>query len=320
MDNQIQKNQHKRICMSALSASSRLRNQSENSNQFEMLTFSLQGKTYGVNVFKTKEILPFQAYTRLPHQSDYVTGIISVRGQTMPLFDLSKALGHTPLKDGTGVFIVTELNRNLQAIWVEAVEHIHHISWSDVSPPPSGIRQHHLTAVAKTQKQLIGILDLESLLFTGQSISEDMTTPTPSAFDGHLPVLVVDDSRMARGLITRCIQKMGGDVQHCCDGLEAWRKLKEQVAQHGQLAYSLIVTDIEMPQMDGYTLTQHIKSDPNMMTTPVLLHSSLSGEFNVTLSAEVGADFWLSKFNADELQQALISALSTHQHTIRSAA
>jgi two-component system chemotaxis response regulator CheV len=283
-------------------------------NHFEMLTFSIQGQRYGVNVFKIKEIIPFQRFTKIPHQSPNVMGVVNIRNVTMPLINLAKTIGLKDVPLGCGFFIITEMNRHVQAVWVENVEQIHHVPWEHVSPAPTAAQSQCLTAVVNQNNSLIGVLDLEALFVDIQNIKQQADTPAPNdALANVGPILVVDDSKMARGLITRCIRSLGGVSHTCNDGAEAWRHLQQKIEQGGCTGYSLIITDIEMPQLDGYTLTQQIKDSPDMASTPVLLHSSLSGQFNLALSKKVGAEYWLSKFNANDLQHTLLAALSPKQ-------
>lgn len=281
------------------------------SNMLEMLTFHINQKEFGINVFKVKELIPYQRITKMPHQSKGVSGAVCIRGKTMPLIDIASLLGNPSLKHGEGIFVVTEINRKTQALWVSNVNKIQKVNWEDVVTPPAAARSQMLTSVVKSSSGMIGMLDLENLFDAiYKNDNQTVTLFNRTALSGR-SILVVDDSRTARRLISRCITAMGGEFTEAEDGAQAWSLLNRE--DKSPLSFDLIVSDIEMPRLDGYTLAKQVKDTPFTAHIPVLLHSSMSGDFNKEMAMRVGADFYLAKFNAEELQSTLIKAVPETQ-------
>jgi len=283
-------------------------------NRLELLMFRLNGgQLYGINVFKVKEVLPCPALSVLPHSSPVVRGVAYIRGRTISVIDLSIATGGRPLADvSAGFIIITEYNNSVQGFLVRGVERIVNLNWETVHSPPKGSgREHYLTAVTEVDNRLVEILDVERILSevspAGRTLSESLVNAGKRA-ETVDTVLIVDDSSVARTQIKRCCEAIGLQTVVLNDGKQALNHLKEMLEQ-GQdplEKYMLLISDIEMPEMDGYTLTASVKADPRMAPLHIMLHTSLSGVFNQAMVEKVGANDFLAKFNPDELAQRVL--------------
>jgi two-component system chemotaxis response regulator CheV len=287
-------------------------------NRLELLLFRLDGKQlYGINLFKVKEVLQCPKLTHMPKSSPIVRGVASIRGGTIPILDLALATGGKPLADITNSFvIITEYNTKIQGFLVHAVERIVNMNWEDIHPPPKGTgRDHYLTAVTRLDNQLVEIIDVEKILAEVAPVSENISVGVVTAEVQHkalsLRVLTVDDSSVARKQVTRCLQTVGVEVTALNDGRQALdflRKLVEE-GKKPEEEFLMMISDIEMPEMDGYTLTAEIRSDPRMQKLHIVLHTSLSGVFNQAMVKKVGADDFLAKFRPDDLAARVVDRI-----------
>ncbi|HEX8586360.1 chemotaxis protein CheV [Pseudomonas sp.] len=287
-------------------------------NRLELLLFRLDGKQlYGINVFKVKEVLQCPKLTHMPKSSPIVRGVASIRGGTIPILDLALATGGKPLTDMANAFvIITEYNTKIQGFLVHSVERIVNMNWEDIHPPPKGTgRDHYLTAVTRLDNQLVEIIDVEKILAEVAPVSENISVGVVTAEVQHkalsLRVLTVDDSSVARKQVTRCLQTVGVEVTALNDGrqaLEFLRKLVEE-GKKPEEEFLMMISDIEMPEMDGYTLTAEIRSDPRMQKLHIVLHTSLSGVFNQAMVKKVGADDFLAKFRPDDLAARVVDRI-----------
>jgi two-component system, chemotaxis family, chemotaxis protein CheV len=277
------------------------------SNRFQMLTFRIGPRPYGINVAKIIEIIPPSHVHKIPGQHALVQGVVSLRGRTIPVIDLAGTLrceSFTPK-----YLVVTEFNRHVQAFMISDIDEIHSVDWEDVKPPST---DSLLTGIAHVNNKPIGILDMEAILAPLHNDPDEASKIARAPATGHgKRVLVVDDSTLARKQVRACLDAMGFTSHEEVDGQQAWQHLLtlEEDPQH----YDLIISDIEMPQLDGYSLTRKIKRHAQLKTIPVILHSSLSGQHNTTLARNAGAEYLLSKFRADELQALLEKALTNAQ-------
>ncbi|SDS54111.1 two-component system, chemotaxis family, response regulator CheV [Halopseudomonas litoralis] len=287
-------------------------------NRLELLLFRLGGRQlYGINVFKVKEVLQCPRLTLLPKLNPVVRGVAHIRGGTLPIIDLNQATGGRALEDLSSAFvIITEYNNRVQGFLVRAVERIVNLNWSDVHPPPRGTgRDHYLTAVTRVDEQMVEIIDVEKVL--AEVIAGEESVPQRAADAKVLTqaashkVLVVDDSAVARKQVARCLETLGIEVVALNDGREALNWLRAQADAGVQPADSLLmmISDIEMPEMDGYTLTAEVRTDPRMKDLHIMLHTSLSGVFNQAMVRKVGADDFLAKFSPDDLAERVIQRL-----------
>ncbi|WP_325891951.1 chemotaxis protein CheV [Grimontia sp. NTOU-MAR1] len=288
-------------------------------NRLELLTFRLMRKQrYGINVFKVKEVLQCPKLTSMPNLHPLVKGVAHIRGQTISVIDMSLATGGLPITDPENRFIIiSEFNRSTQGFLVGSVERIVNMHWEAILPPPEGTgSSNYLTAVTEIEGELVEILDVEKILNkispVNEDISEEVLANKPVFEEGSsdpTTVLVADDSSVARRQVKRAVESIGYNVVLAHDGRDALGKLQGMAAEDTIGDLALVISDIEMPEMDGYTLTTEIKKDPNLKDIHVVLHSSLSGVFNEAMVQRVGADAFIPKFDPDELGEAVMNAV-----------
>lgn len=302
------------VRMAGVMESVNQRTQLVGQNRLELLLFRLGSKQwYGINVFKVKEVLQCPPLNAIPQRNPVVRGVAHVRGSTISVMDMGLAMGLGELTDLENCFvIITEYNRSTQGFLVRGVERIVNMNWSDIHPPPKGTgRENYLTAVTEFEGDLIEIIDVEKVLAEVSPISEEISAGVIQ--DGiaermvQKHVLIADDSTIARKQIQRVVEAMGLTCTLCKDGREALEFLQEMIAA-GKDPYTeliLVISDIEMPEMDGYTFTSEVRNNPAMSNLHIILHTSLSGVFNEAMVKKVGADAFLAKFNPDELAKCV---------------
>lgn len=288
-------------------------------NRLELLLFKIdQRQLFAINVFKVREVIPEIKFKTVPQAHPYILGIANIRGKATPILDLSKPLKRqSQIPIGQGFIIVTEFNRMTQGFRVDAVERIINISWEEVLPPPKTNRSgHYMTAVTHHDDQLIEILDVESILAQVRGIPIDISEPsllnrgTQEKRTHPYRVLVIDDSSVARMQARRTLEQVGIDIQLAEDGQEGFDRILASANQDmPDTQFDAVVSDIEMPRMDGYTLCSRLRSDPRFEKLPVILHTSLSGSFNQTMIERVGASAFLPKFHPDELASVVLDQL-----------
>lgn len=284
-------------------------------NRLELLLFRLAtDQLYGINVFKVREVLNCPELVELPNSDTNVRGVAHIRGGTISIIDLNAAIGNGRTQDIENSFVViAEYNRSVQGFLVDSVDRIVNLTWDSVLPPPKGAgNDNYLTAVTQIDDRIIEIIDVEKVLsevvpgFLEKEYSEETSekvTEVPAEKVKAKKIMIADDSKVARKQITRCVQQMGFDVDSFADGQEALDNVK-QILESGQKltdVYHLIISDIEMPNMDGYTLTSSLREIDQAKDIYIILHTSLSGVFNEAMVHKVGANAFLAKFNPDEL-------------------
>ncbi|CAH0540892.1 chemotaxis protein [Vibrio marisflavi] len=307
--------------MSGILDSVNQRTQLVGQNRLELLTFRLMGtQRYGINVFKVKEVLQCPKLTSMPNLHRLVRGVAHIRGQTVSVIDLSMAIGGRQTTDVEKCFVViAEFNRTVQAFLVTSVERIINMHWEAILPPPEGAgKANYLTAVTNIDNELVEILDVEKILAEIAPLDETMDSSIGEEIaqvetekEIVRRILIADDSTVARRQVERAITSIGFECVAVKDGKEAYDKLIEMLAD-GSIyeQISLVISDIEMPEMDGYTLTAEIRRHPDLKDLYVILHSSLSGVFNQAMVERVGANSFIAKFNPDELGNAVKAAVS----------
>jgi two-component system chemotaxis response regulator CheV len=313
--------------MSSVLASVDQRTKLAGHNRLELLLFRLgTAQRYGINVFKVQEVIQCPKLTRVPHANPVVRGIANMRGKTIPVMDLSMAIGMAPADDIENSYvIITEYNRSVQGFLVSTVDRIINMKWEDILPPPAGSgRGSYLTAVSNVDNQLVEIIDVEKVLCEVIGVIDEISQTTldnaQAREQTRRHVLVVDDSSVARNQIKRCMEKIGYEITLANDGRRGLEQLIKW-AEEGDIheTVSLVISDVEMPEMDGYTLTTEIRKDPRLSGLYVLLHTSLSGVFNNAMVEKVGANKFIAKFQADYLAQAVLDATAQIEQA-RSAA
>ena len=303
-----------------------------NSNKFELLLFRLgtdsglgQSELFGINVFKIREIVAMPSITPIVGATPHSLGIVNLRGQVIPVFDLPGIVGCTP-KTGLNIMLVTEYARSTQAFAVESVEDIVRLDWKQVlSADNSGAGRNMVTSIARLDgnadgTRLAQVLDVEAILqmVSPSSAPQIDDSPKVGAELNLRPgtiILAADDSFVARSLIERGLKAMRAPFEMTKSGKEAWDRLNaiaDAAEAEGKTVLdkiSLVLTDLEMPEMDGFTLTRKIKQDPRFSKIPVVIHSSLSGSANEDHVRSVGADAYVAKFVAEDLAKTIRSVL-----------
>ncbi|RPE80886.1 chemotaxis protein CheV [Vulcaniibacterium tengchongense] len=286
-------------------------------NRLALLLFRLGSRQlFGVNVFKVQEVLPRPPLFTLPQLPPAFSGAADVRGRSIPVLDLARAIGHGH-DPAPPYLVVTEFNRSVQGFLVSAVDRIVNIAVEDILPPPdTGADHHYLTGVTRHHGELIQLIDVESVLAESAPRASDADRIAPLAADAApgapREVLVVDDSRVARNQIRSVLEQLGLGATLLSDGRQALEHL-QQLAQAGvrpHERYAMVISDIEMPAMDGYTLTTEIRRDPALAPLFVLLHTSLSGVFNQAMVERVGADDFVPKYSEHELAQRVAARVT----------
>ena len=303
-----------------------------NSNKFELLLFRLgtdsglgQSELFGINVFKIREIVAMPSITPIVGATPHSLGIVNLRGQVIPVFDLPGIVGCTP-KTGLNIMLVTEYARSTQAFAVESVEDIVRLDWKQVlSADHSGAGRNMVTSIARLDgnadgTRLAQVLDVEAILqmVSPSSAPQIDDSPKVGAELNLRPgtiILAADDSFVARSLIERGLKAMHAPFEMTKSGKEAWDRLNaiaDAAEAEGKTVLdkiSLVLTDLEMPEMDGFTLTRKIKQTPRFSNIPVVIHSSLSGSANEDHVRSVGADAYVAKFVAEDLAKTIRSVL-----------
>lgn len=287
-------------------------------NRLEMLLFSLDSQqAYGINVFKIREVIHCPELSEVPGGGGNIRGIAYLRGETVPIIDLGKSIGKAPYDGGGGFVIVTEYNRNIQGFLVNNVDRIVNLNWNDISPPPQALGQeHYLTGVVQLDDTLVDIIDVEKIFAEIATIDTAVSPTVTAAVEvsefNQITILAVDDSSVARNQVKRSLEDLGFLVETANDGREALKKLQAIETRLGNdflASYPMVVSDIEMPVMDGYTLAAEIRKQSTLSGLKIILHSSLSGQFNESMVKKVEADKFIAKFNPDELAKEVLHLL-----------
>ena len=296
------------------------------SNRFEMLLFRLgagegaeRSEPYGISVFKVREIVPMPTVTRIAGALPHMLGVVNIRGQIIPVIDLPAMVGCQP-QNGLNIMLVTEFARSAQAFAVEAVDEIVHLDWAQVLPAESGVANGMVTSIARLDAdpestRLVQVLDVEAIMrqFSPPG-SHDVKPENMGAKMVLKPgsaILVADDSAVARTLIEQSLEAIDAPYIMTKSGKEAWERLQQisvEAESEGKQVrdkVAIVLTDLEMPEMDGFMLTKQIKRDPRFASIPVVIHSSLTGMANEAHAKSVGADAYVAKFVAQELAEAL---------------
>ena len=291
-------------------------------NRLEILLFSLgrdkatgREEVFGINVFKVREVMNLPAITKAPDMPPGVKGMVSLRGTTIPVVDLAHFCA-MDVEEPPKILVVTEYNKGVQGFLVHSVEQIIRMEWNDIKVPPSMLAHQMgglVTAVSELQdKRIVMILDVEKILAETSNMGIDPSDlATLEKLDIDATVMFADDSSVARKQIETTLDHMGVKHVSAKNGVEAWEKLKE-IADRADASHvptheliSLILTDVEMPGMDGYVLTKKVKESGRFKGIPVIMHSSLSADANMDIGKAVGADDYVAKFDPRDLANML---------------
>ncbi|HET7775056.1 MAG TPA: chemotaxis protein [Azospira sp.] len=308
--------------MSELLKSIDARTKLAGTNKLEILLFTLgtdarngRRETFGINVFKVREVMRTPPITAAPEMPAAVEGMVSLRGALVPVVDLAKYAGvqtDTP----RDIMIVTEYNGHTQGFLVEAVDTILRLDWGMMRVPPEMLVAQMgglVTAVTELgDGRLVMMMDVEKVLSETTKYDDEFMYRTIVPVDlPECTVFFADDSVVARKQIERTLQAMNVKYVASINGRQAWEELEKMAVYAASLGkpvsslVSLVLTDIEMPEMDGYILTKKIKSDPRFAGIPVIMHSSLSGMSNQKLGLSVGVDEYVPKFEPQKLSETL---------------
>jgi two-component system chemotaxis response regulator CheV len=296
------------------------------SNKFEMLLFKLGGdangersELYGINVFKIREIVAMPPITHIADAHPHMMGVVNLRGQVLPVVNLPAVVGCTPAS-GLNILLVTEFARTTQAFAVESVEEIVRMAWEDVLPASVTSAAAKVTSIARVDgnvpnTRLAQVLDVETILrdmsgaldtdFSKEDVGIKVRLKPGSV------ILAADDSVVARAMLEQTLDLMGTPFIMTKSGKEAWDRLQslhDAAKAEGKTVQdkvALVLSDLEMPEMDGFTLTRNIKNDVRFKGIPVVIHSSLSGSANELHITKSGADAYVAKFQADELSATI---------------
>lgn len=303
--------------MSGILDTVNLRTQMVGQNRMELLLFGLEtSQRFGINVFKVREVLQCPELTEVPRQTSAIKGMAHIRGETIPVLDLSEAVGReaVPKEERTQCFlIVVEYNRRILAFLVRRVDRILNTQWDQISAPPAEIGvENYLTAILEHEGKLIEIIDVEQILADlypmSTEVSHDVADDEVRQQATLHHILIVDDSSVARNQMRRSLEGLGLKVTSANNGRMAWGML-EGLVQKGldpSNVFLMVISDIEMPEMDGYTLTSMIRENDATKGLHVVLHTSLSGGFNVSMVKKVGANGFLAKFDPNELAEVVV--------------
>jgi two-component system chemotaxis response regulator CheV len=293
------------------------RTQLVGANRLELLLFRLAGpQLYGINVFKVQEVIRCPALTHVPNSNVVVKGIANMRGRTIPVLDLSLAMSGPSMESNENSFvIIADYNRTTQGFLVSGVERIVNMNWEEILAPPKGSgKNSYMTAVTRVDDKLVEIIDVEKILSEVVGVTNEISASVMagSKIEAGANILVADDSSVARRQIKRTLDQLGIESTLVNDGKEAldvlldWAEEDPDIAKH----LTMVISDVEMPNMDGYTLTTEIRKNPILKDLHVILHTSLSGVFNQAMVEKVGANKFIAKFDADELAGAVLEAVA----------
>lgn len=305
-------------------------------NEMELVVFKMYNTLedgspeileYGVNVAKVREIIPMPVLTKVPDMPEYAHALAEVRGEVIPIVDLGKWLKLKPPKemDVRPKVIVLEMLGTTVGMVVQQVERIRRIKWDQIKPPPPLLQAKHggrVTGVTKIEDDgdnLLLILDLESVisdigaLMPRREVAlDELERLSKKKLKGT--VLIADDSSVARKILKDTLENAGLHVIEAVDGKKALDILNDFISKIGDQPVTnfinLVITDVEMPEMDGLTFTKMVKQDPKLQQIPIVVNTSLSGEENREKAKSVGADGYLVKFDVTKLIQELSRFLS----------
>ncbi len=312
--------------MSELLKSIDARTKLAGTNKLEILLFTLgtnsntgRRETFGINVFKVREVMRTPPITAAPEMPASVEGMVSLRGALVPVVDLAKYAG-VATDSPRSIMIVTEYAGHTQGFLVEGVDTILRLDWSQMKVPPDMMMAEMgglVTAVTELPDgRLVMMMDVEKVLSETTKYDDEVVFRNIKPLnDPSLTVFFADDSIVARKQIIRTLDAMHVKYVEAINGRAAWDEL-ERVAAYAQASgqqvsdlVSLVLTDVEMPEMDGYILTKKIKTDPRFLGVPVIMHSSLSGMSNQQLGKSVGVDEYVPKFEPQKLSETLTRRL-----------
>lgn len=286
------------------------------SNQMEMLTFRLRdNQLYGINVFKIIEIVECpERLTSIPYSHPAAKGVVSFRGDAVTVIDLAEAIDIKNTADcqNNGYLVICEYSRQLNAFLISQPEFLLTRGWDEIVKP-DGFNAKSLVAIAYTDtNEMVLLLDIEEILadvislesFMDQGVTEEAKLGCVGK-----KILLLDDSNSAMLMLTSLMDEMGIESRSYDNAPSGLSFLREAVDEHGVPPVDLIISDIEMPEMDGFTFARTVRSMTEFSRVPIILHSSMSNPTNQLKAQEAGADHFIAKFNPTALSTLVMEVL-----------
>lgn len=296
-------------------------------NEMELVDFRLQRVTedgvyegiYGVNVAKVREIIKLPKLTELPGAPDFIDGIFDLRGVVIPVINLAKWMHITPPDDIQLRIVITEFNNLMIGFAVHEARRIRRINWEDIEPATfsssgnGSFDKTKITGVTKIENdEVLLILDLESIIEELGFYQPDTDVQDTKIEQFTGTTLILDDSPTARKIVKTAMQKMGLNVVEAADGVSGLEKLEDLHRVFGDRITEelrVIISDVEMPKMDGFHFASNFKKDPRFKDIPLVFNSSISDHFSDIRGKEAGADAYLTKFDANEFYSKVAQAI-----------
>ncbi|MBF9003235.1 MULTISPECIES: chemotaxis protein [Vibrio] len=277
-----------------------------------MFTLNMQKQLFAIGTLKVREIIPYMPMTQIPYSHHDVVGTVNFRNMTVPVIDMAAAVGFRridPSEYNNCYLIVTDCLRTVVAFMVRSIEKIIECNWREIEPAPQTAGKNvFVTGITRHEKNIVQLLDVELLLSKIYPQYESVKVPMLTDIERErlraLNILLVDDSSIARKQLADALDRINISYQVCKNGIEAI-ELMRQEAEQGR-AIDLLVSDIEMPGLDGYELAFEVQNENNLNHAYIILHTSLSSEICVDRAHQVGAHEALEKFNATELIEAML--------------
>ncbi|NMH66011.1 chemotaxis protein [Shewanella salipaludis] len=278
-----------------------------------LLLFKLsQTQLFALGTLKIRELVPFTPLSQIPQSHPNILGAATIRGTTIPVVDMAAAVGYRPVSDAElakSFIIITDCQRMVIGFLVRAIDKIIECNWRDIEAPSSNLgKEAFLTGVTRFEDQLVQLLDVELLL---SKVFPDSPGAKRAALTDvqrerlkPLNILLVDDSKVARKQLADALDALNIPYRVTADGKEALTIMEQAAADKRPI--DLLVSDIEMPGLDGYELAFEVKDNPKLAAAYIILHTSLSSEISVSQAHQVGANEALTKFDANELIQAML--------------
>ncbi|CAM3990744.1 chemotaxis protein CheV [Shewanella aquimarina] len=274
---------------------------------------------FALGTLKIRELVPFSKLSAIPQSHPAILGAATVRGHTIPIIDMASAVGYAPITEqefANAYIIITDCQRMVMGFLVRSIDKIIECNWRDIESPPDNLGKNaFLTGVTRVDDKLVQLLDVELLLSkifpTSPESTRAILTDVQREILKPLNILLVDDSMVARKQLSDALDSINIPYLVTSDGREAL-SIMEEAAKEGR-PVDLLVSDIEMPGLDGYELAFEVKNTPALADAYIILHTSLSSEISVSQAHQVGANEALTKFDAHELIEAMLRGAKRHQ-------
>ncbi|MCP5078927.1 MAG: chemotaxis protein CheV [Psychromonas sp.] len=277
-----------------------------------LLLFKLSAlQSFALGTLKIQEIVPYRPLTQLPNADSNIIGATSIRGETLSIIDMAAAVGYPPISEDekkNSVIIITDCSRQHVGFLVRKIERIIECNWKNIDPPPSSLgHKTYITGITHFENKLIQLLDIELLLSEIFPENDDHAVEITGVQKGLLQnehILLVDDSAVARKQLENALTRIDVPFKVCKNGNDALQVMLECAEKEEPI--TILVSDIEMPGLDGYELTFEVRSIKEIASAYIILHTSLSSEMSVDRAQQVGADDALTKFVAQSLIDAML--------------